>query len=681
MLRRLTPPEPRSAVGTPRRRCAWGLGCAALVVVLPALGLRALLAGLRAELPLVTGAPPPSADPVPVGPTVGTCAVELRAAPAAAYTIEPDPFSESTRLVFHPEVALPPGEVMVTLNLGLGHAPLSLTFPMGVVEPVIGLPCGWVTIDAQANGLARQGRAQWLEPGAVERVELALRPLGWVSGLVLDPDGAAVEGASVRLGPPDRYEEEWGTTWTAGDLEPPRGPVERWGSAQTDRAGRFTIEAPTGPAPWEGDDDPLKLVVIASAEGYLPVRADLALRPSAQPPALRLQLADVRGVVVRCRGFRHGSCPPLACGGALTPAFGAGGCGPADPSVTGDRGASGLRAEVCACPDVGAVVRGGGLELSVPDDVDEVLLDAGGGSVRGVVAGWGPEVEGTVNALRREPDLYTMLRTPGVRTYGSIADDGAFEIIGLPPGDWLVAVVVDGLAPLRSDGSLSDQGSAFSAQVRVDGLRQGERRDLGTLDPAQFGALELRCPDPLTGQVPELGFPLATWRPSGDPSVSARGILWCDEITGGIPPGIWTIERLPALWDSATVEVHAGRTTLVTLGGGDVQDPLAEAGAALSVDREGLVVDAVLPDSLAAGLGLRAGDRVRGVQVAGAALPLDQLLGEGGELEAISGLVGLAQELGAEGGLDALGISLEVEREEGGEVVALPVRLGEVEAE
>jgi hypothetical protein len=168
-------------------------------------------------------------------------------------------------------------------------------------------------------------------------------------------------------------------------------------------------------------------------------------------------------------------------------------------------------------------------------------------------------------------------------------------------------------------------------------------------------------------------------REDGRWSPAAIHPAWCGTVNGGIPPGVWTIERLPALWDSATIEVHAGRTTLVTLGGGDAQDPLAEAGAALSVDREGLVVDAVLPDSLAAGLGLRAGDRVRGVQVAGAPLPLDQLIGEGGELEAISGLVGLAQELGAEGGLDALGISLEVERAEGGEVVALPVRLGEEE--
>ena len=384
-----TAPDARPLERPLGRRWAAGLGCAALVVVLPALLLQVALDGLHARAQ--GGAPAAAPAPGRVVPAAdeGGCALRLRAAPAEAYRLEPGANASWMRLKFVPGDMSFHGEAVVRLDYGPGLDPVRLTLPLGEERQVEGLPCDvYPTVYAEADQTAYLGRRVWLEEqqaGAV--IELPLAALGLVRGRVLDPDGQPVAGALVEFGMGHtRARSTAGVRLTPVTPAPRAQP--RWGLTRTDAAGRFELRPPVGSSSVEFVGDGVEIAVLAVSEGYLPAAARLRLHPKAPEHELTLTLPAVRGVIVRCVGFPFDSCPELSCGGPLTPGVLGGGCAGRYTALLPEGDGLDPGAALCACPDARAVVRGGGLELAVPDDSDEVVMVSPGGSIRGSVEGW-----------------------------------------------------------------------------------------------------------------------------------------------------------------------------------------------------------------------------------------------------------------------------------------------------
>ncbi|MBL8618160.1 MAG: hypothetical protein JNM72_21285 [Deltaproteobacteria bacterium] len=692
---------------------AWALGCATLVLVLPAATLALLLAALRDSLPPPRPAARAWAAPAPLPAASGDCGLRVRVAPAEAYVKEP-PSAEAvrafgelrasvrgapnegdvivahaqrSRLRFDPQGSQFEGAAVVRIEVertgdAPASAPVQLEVPLGVEHPVGGLPCGaFVRLSAWTDAAADLERFADVEPEDDAIVELRLRPLAPLKGRVLDADGAPVEGALVEVA--EARADARPSAPNAG-VRASTAPLRRSGwpmaTARTGPDGRFALPLPRGPHHRGAVGEEPELRVLAVAEGALPAAAWVpALDAPTEPwPEVELRLAEARGVAVICQGFPDGGCPELRCGGPMTPRFNAGECVIGDTALLPADDAPAEARALCHCPDTDAVVRGGGLEVSVPDDVDLVVLDPGDGGVKGLLLGHLPDDEVTVRVHRIAPDIYTVVRMTMRSESTQVQPDGRWELVGLAPGDWSVEISRRGTEDTAPEARAGRR--VHLARVRVGGLQEGELRDLGAIDPANYGGIALRCIDPLTGVEVGRSTP-SKWKggmlsgPESGRGLDFTGVD-CGYTAMGLAPGPWTVDLFPMLWDSATVEVHAGRTAQVTLGG-EAEDPLDAMGLELSVDEEGLLVDEVLAGGDAEALGLRTGDRVRGVQVAGRSMPLEELVGEDGELEVMSALVGIAQWAGAAGAVDALGLGLEVERshgEDGGELVALPVR-------
>ena len=101
-----------------------------------------------------------------------------------------------------------------------------------------------VTLSAEAPGFVRGGRSLMLGEGAEEHppVELVLAPAARAGGVVLDPEGRPVPGASVRSWPADPGEVEG----ALANIESRQGPWG-WGLGQdcpvkSGEDGRFTVE-------------------------------------------------------------------------------------------------------------------------------------------------------------------------------------------------------------------------------------------------------------------------------------------------------------------------------------------------------------------------------------------------------------------------------------------------------
>ena len=350
------------------------LGCLTLVVVavvlVPAAGVHWLLQGLRG------GPLPPQRSTRPVrsvennaqNVAVTGCGLRVRAAYYTDYLHVEEARAWWEGLRFAPEGPSPIASVTVQVQEQSG-AKRRLVMQAREVVELRDLPC-----DEPAalfiEGDNSSGHYAWpTRPVApeVEVLELSVRPLRTVQGVVESAQGGApIEGASVysrsgvdhpRTGADGRF------TWVGG-----AGPMSR-DDPDTAASGPAWLGA-TAPDFYDGDT-----TVPVAADHDTPTEVTIALRPN-------------HDVVVRCEFPDATGCPgELWCTGPLELSDWRWPCDPYHPSL------SPLDADalVCKCPETGATLRGMGLAVAVPDDVDDVLLEPpGDAALSGQVIGIAP---------------------------------------------------------------------------------------------------------------------------------------------------------------------------------------------------------------------------------------------------------------------------------------------------
>lgn len=599
----------------PRRTALFGLAAALLLVLLVALTLRA---GRDAPLP-----PPP---PVPASGG-------LAALPSAA----PGPPPAGLPIRLPPVQPVSPADAparfegrVVSAADGSGVGGAELTFSRAGAAVSVRSGAGgafsfepieegrWLLAAVTAPGFLPFAPEWGHSPVQLEAargrqvrgVEIHLVPARPLVGKVVDPDGAPVAGAAVRL------------LGAAGEAA--LVPVEDRFTSGAD--GTFTFRAAEG------------AVLVARKEGYLPGRADVTA------------LAAVNGGITVRLGVRHeplGATGPIAgrvtgrdgapVAGALVAAAPERGFGLVDAAVAQAlTGADGRfrfpeldpgRYRVTARAEGRAPASARRVEPGAPELA--LVLEAGGllrGCVRAAATG-APVAPFTVLVFERR----SALRLVPQRTLSVIDPAGCYLVTDLAPGPAAVVVSAPGFAPstARATEIPAPPGEALvDVALEAGGVAYGFVRDDATGQPLAGARVEVEGDlAAAASTLPVLSEAVTaadgSFRLGGLPARASLQVAAADHharVVGGIAPRPG--ERVGPL-EVRLRPVAPGETPGTDLAG---------IGVALAPRPDGLVVTAVSPGGGAAEAGLAAGDLI--LQVDGEGV-LE--LGFGGAVDAIRG--------------------------------------------
>ncbi len=430
----------------------------------------------------------------------------------------------------------------------------------------------------------------WVEPAP-----MAVELQGRVRPVVRVRTSAAPAGAS-----PDRLP-------VAGVVHDPGGrPIADasvWGpglDVQTAADGTFS-----GTVEVEGDDLPQ---LFADKLGYEPV-----IRTEARLSDLRaveLVLFPHREVRVWCAGLPDDACRSvsLACFPARSPwaTPDSDWCWQHSPGET-----------TCGCPEGPAAIVGGGQVTAVPDGATDVWLDfRDRGTLTGRVLMDGEPALACMAVGELIASSLAEVRHIAVSSWRADCDaDGRFTLRGLAPGNWVVSV----------NGGRGGE-AARTRSPPAFRLAAGESRDLGDIELRAGGDIRGTVTDPLAGRSP---YGMLVWAvklsDSGPPltPVTARVDEAGEFVIEGVPPGTWHVASPEAPHHFVTVEVEDGVESEVQLELSD-DDVLRGNGFEVTMDDDGaLVVAEVDPAGPAAAEGLRNGDRIVTVAIAG--VPVEAL--------------------------------------------------------
>lgn len=442
-----------------------------------------------------------------------------------------------------------------------GEGAVYATGTHGWTEPV-GWPCGIVYVSA-ADGIERTPTLGLLlvEPGPQE-VTLTLAGTVRIFGSITDEEGAPIEQATLING----------------------------GSTSVATGGRYEI--------WVPVEDPFTTVTARGYHTEYISPQGLSVEASPELEHDLILLSDER-VAVFCAGL-----PGDRCSGMLvncsTPLLPLGG----ECSVE-----EGLM--LCVCPSGEAAVRGGGRATLIGADDTEAWLDfRDTGSLSGRIVDSGQPVTPCSLILVRLPmGLEDIPRGVIVGQRASCAHDGSFVFHGLVSGDWELM--------LKASPGGRDR------MLQPVPLRAQEHKDIGDVEVWEGGGIEGILIDGLTGE-PTSGPILALRQASGDertmpaPTQAARSSGAFS--LGGIPAGTWRVFTPMSPHQSVTVVVEDGAIT----DGVEVITSEATAlqanGFSLTSEDDLLIIEAVAPGSPADDAGLRPGDAIVGIMVAGVEL-------------------------------------------------------------
>ena len=306
---------------------------------------------------------------------------------------------------------------------------------------------------------------------------------------------------------------------------------------------------------------------------------------------------------------------------------------------------------VCDCPDGEAAIRGGGRATLIgPEDVEAWLDFRDTGSITGRVLSSGVPVTACDVGLIRVPmGLEDVPRGLVIAQKARCSSDGRFVLPGLVSGDWELMV--------RVEDDYEDNSSRVLTPRR---LAPGQHLDIGDVELWAGGGIEGVLYDGLTGR-PTSGAVMATRQAGSDERITPMG----DDAdsTGrfhmdGLPPGTWRVFSLLSPHDSVLVEVEEGAITDGVVIQTSDATALKTNGFSLTQEGGRLVVDTVSAHSPAGDAGLREGDVLVGVELAG----FDLTGLEGGDVDLARFVLG---------NWDGPGITLLVEQE--GEPLEIPL--------
>ena len=304
---------------------------------------------------------------------------------------------------------------------------------------------------------------------------------------------------------------------------------------------------------------------------------------------------------------------------------------------------------MCECPDGEVAIRGGGRSVLIgPDDTEAWLDFRDTGSISGRVVASGTPVTGCHVSLMRVPrGLEDISRGLVVAQKANCTLDGTFTLPGLVSGDWELII------------QLYDE-EASSRVLTPRHLAVGEHADVGDVEMWAGGGIEGVFIDGLTGE-PARGEILAL-RQAGPEERTTPMISEPDGQGGftidGLPPGTWRLFSPLSPHESVLVEVEDGAITDGVVVRTSDATALAVNGFELTSQDGALVVDVVREGSPAHDAGLREGDVIVGIEMAG--VDLSGIVGEGDDLVRF-----------ILGSWDGPGITLIVEHE--GEPLVLPL--------
>ena len=262
------------------------------------------------------------------------------------------------------------------------------------------------------------------KPGQLGRLEIRLLPAGVIRGVVRDPYGAPVRGATVVAR----------AVWTADDqaaanVRPGPGPLAIGASsgpvsADTDADGAYEIGGLDLRPAW---------LATASADGFIASEQGTALPIPEQTHELVRDLALRRAAAVEVRASRPGGVPAAGASVRIDQ--------PGMPAVFGRTDAAGactispraagpsiVRVELAPFPAITRTVQ------AVPGERATVEVEIGGGAVLAgvVVDDLGKPIPGASVSVVAKADPYARNTTA--------AEDGTFRFEHLAPGAaWLVA--------------------------------------------------------------------------------------------------------------------------------------------------------------------------------------------------------------------------------------------------
>lgn len=270
---------------------------------------------------------------------------------------------------------------------------------------------------------------------------------------------------------------------------------------------------------------------------------------------------------------------------------------------------------LCACPSGEAAVRGGGRATLIgPDDTEAWLDFRDTGSLSGRIVESGLPVTSCALLLFRLPNgLEDLPRGVFLGRSSECEADGTFTFNGLVSGDWELHV--------KSNKELNTR------LLQPVHLQVQEHKDIGDVEVWEGGGIEGVLIDGLTGE-PTSGVLLALRQASGDertmPAVmkakKSDGVF----LLHGIPAGSWRVFSPMSPHRPVTVVVEEGVITdgveVIT----SETTVLQANGFSLTREDDLLTIEAVAPGSPADDAGLRAGDVIVGIRVAGFDLNLPE---------------------------------------------------------